>query len=264
MSTDDTAREKLLSTWRDWRDDRDARFKQPYSALSLVAMHWLDEDEAESFDEVPGVWRVTGDKVTVTASPADGLTLSGVPVDGETVIPLRDTTSGETLKFGEVVVEVIERGGFAFRVRDPKSPALAAFTGVPAYAPEARWILDAVYEPYETGRTIEVGSVVERYTSTGTAAGVVRFHLDGEELTLTVFDDDGLWALFRDATSGVTTNASARFVTIGEPAADGRVLLDFNRASNLPCAFNDYSTCPVPPYENRLTVAIEAGEKIPA
>lgn len=266
MSTDDTAREKLLDGWRQWRDGRDAGFRKPYSALSLVAMHWLDEDEdaGETFDEVPGVWRVADGRVTVTATAADGLTLAGVPVEGETPIPLRDTTSGEDLRFGEVVIEVIERGGFAFRVRDPKSPALAAFTGVPTFAPEARWILDAVYEPYETARTIEVGSVVERYTSTDTAAGVVRFHVDGEEQTLTVFPDgEGFWALFRDATSGVTTNASARFVDIAAPDADGRVLLDFNRASNLPCAFNDYSTCPVPPYENRLKVAIEAGEKIP-
>ncbi|HEY1179650.1 MAG TPA: DUF1684 domain-containing protein [Phytomonospora sp.] len=263
MSTEDT-RDELLRTWQRWRDDRDARFKRPYSALSLVAMHWLDEDEAESFDEVPGVWRVDGGRVTVTAAAADGLTLAGVPVDGETPIPLENTTSGETLKHGDVVIEVIDRGGFAFRVRDPKSPALAAFTGVPAYAPEARWILDAVYEPHDGGKTVEIGSVVEGYTSTGTAAGVVRFTVDGEELALTVFDDDGRWALFRDGTSGVTTNASARFVDIDAPGADGRVLLDFNRASNLPCAFNDYSTCPVPPYENRLTVAIEAGEKIPA
>jgi len=265
MSTDDTAREELLHGWRRWRDGRDAGFRKPYSALSLTAMHWLDEDEAATFDGVPGVWRVTGDKVTVTATAADGLTLSGVPVEGETAIPLENTTSGQDLKFGEVVIEVIERGGFAFRVRDPRSPALAAFTGVPAFAPEARWILDAVYEPHATPRTVEVGSVVERYTSTDTAAGVVRFHVDGEEQTLTVFPDgEGLWALFRDATSGVTTNASARFLDIAPPDADGRVLLDFNRASNLPCAFNDYSTCPVPPYENRLKAAIEAGEKIPA
>lgn len=264
MSTEDTARDELLRTWPQWRENRDAGFKKPYSALSLVAMHWLDEDEAESFDEVPGVWRVVDGRVTVTASAADGLTLSGVPVDGETAIPLEHTTSGETLKYGEVVVEVIERGGFAFRVRDPKSPALAAFTGVPTFAPEARWILDAVYEPFEGGKEVEIGSVVENYTSTGTAAGVVRFQVGTEDLALTVFDDgDGLWALFRDATSGVTTNASARFVDIAAPGPDGRVLLDFNRASNLPCAFNDYSTCPVPPYENRLAVAIEAGEKIP-
>lgn len=264
MSTDDTAREKLLHDWQQWREDRDARFRQPYSALSLVAMNWLDEDGAETFDEVPGVWRVADGKVTVTTTAADGLTLSGVPVDGETAIPLEKTTSGENLTFGEVVVEVIERGGFAFRVRDPKSPALAAFTGVPTFAPEARWILDAVYEPHVTPRTVEIGSVVERYSSTDTAVGVVRFTVDGEEQTLTVFPDgDGFWTLFRDATSGVTTNASARFLDIAPPDADGRVLLDFNRASNLPCAFNDYSTCPVPPYENRLKVAIEAGEQIP-
>ncbi|GIG67894.1 DUF1684 domain-containing protein [Phytomonospora endophytica] len=264
MSTEDTARDELLRTWTQWRADRDAGFKKPYGALSLVALHWLDEDEAESFDEVPGVWRVTGGQVTVTASAADGLTLSGVPIDGETPIPLEHTTSGETLTYGDVVIEVIDRAGFAFRVRDPKAPALAAFTTAPAYAPEARWILDAAYEPIEGGKEVAIGSVVEGYGSTGTAVATARFQLDGEEHTLLVFDDGGgAWTLFRDATSGVTTNGSGRFIDIAAPGADGRVLLDFNRSSNLPCAFNDFSTCPVPPFENRLTVAVEAGEKIP-
>ncbi|MEV0647765.1 DUF1684 domain-containing protein [Phytomonospora sp. NPDC050363] len=264
MSTNDTARDELLRTWPTWRAQRDAGLKGPYSALSLVALHWLEEGEPSTFDEVPGTWLATADHVTVTAKAADGLTLSGAPVDGETVIPLVNTTSDETLKFGDVVVEVIDRGGFAFRVRDPKSAALTAFTGVPAYEPQARWIVDAVFEPYETARTVEVGSVVEGYTSTGTAAGIVRFEVGGQEQTLTVFDGGGLYTLFRDATSGVTTSASARFLDIAAPGDGGRVLLDFNRARNLPCAFNDYSTCPVPPYENRLAVAVEAGEKIPA
>jgi hypothetical protein len=69
--------------------------------------------------------------------------------------------------------------------------------------------------------------------------------------------------MFRDATSGVTTYPGGRSLSIDAPGADGTVTLDFNRASNLPCAFTDYATCPVAPSENRLTVAVEAGEKNP-
>jgi len=68
--------------------------------------------------------------------------------------------------------------------------------------------------------------------------------------------------LFTDATSGVTTYAANRSLRV-TPEADGAVLLDFNRASNLPCAYTDLATCPLPPQENRLSVAIEAGERIP-
>ena len=66
-----------------------------------------------------------------------------------------------------------------------------------------------------------------------------------------------------DATSGVTTYAANRSLQLPPPAADGTVVLDFNRATNLPCAYTDLATCPLPPAENRLPVAVEAGEKIP-
>ncbi|MNY79555.1 hypothetical protein D3C86_2202340 [compost metagenome] len=68
--------------------------------------------------------------------------------------------------------------------------------------------------------------------------------------------------LFTDATSGKTTYAANRSLTVA-PAADGTARLDFNRAVNLPCAYTDLATCPLPPAENRLAVAIEAGEQIP-
>ena len=64
-------------------------------------------------------------------------------------------------------------------------------------------------------------------------------------------------------TSGVTTYAANRYVTVAAPGPDGEVVLDFNRAANLPCAYTDLATCPLPPTENRLPVAIEAGQQIP-
>jgi len=70
-------------------------------------------------------------------------------------------------------------------------------------------------------------------------------------------------ALFTDATSGVTTYPANRSLLLAAPASDGTVVLDFNRAVNLPCAYTDLATCPLPPAENRLPVAMQAGEKIP-
>lgn len=69
--------------------------------------------------------------------------------------------------------------------------------------------------------------------------------------------------LFADATSGVTTYAANRALEIGAPDAEGWVTVDFNRAGNLPCAYSDLATCRLPPTENRLPAAIEAGERIP-
>jgi uncharacterized protein (DUF1684 family) len=88
----------------------------------------------------------------------------------------------------------------------------------------------------------------------------------GEPHTLVVFrdgDDPDLYALFTDRTSGVTTYRACRMLDIGVPSAHGDVVLDFNRALNLPCAYTPLATCPLPPAQNRLPIAVEAGEMLP-
>jgi uncharacterized protein len=98
------------------------------------------------------------------------------------------------------------------------------------------------------------------------APGRIEFELDGKPLALTVFGNEhggGLIALFVDVTSGVTTYGANRSLHLDAPDADGHVTIDFNRATNLPCAYTDLATCPLPPAENRLPVAVEAGERIP-
>jgi uncharacterized protein (DUF1684 family) len=112
-----------------------------------------------------------------------------------------------------------------------------------------------------------VGAAVEGIRHVYEAPGEIRFRLDGRDLTLTAFNGHApgtLSVLFTDQTSGRTTYAANRSLSVGAPDADGNVTLDFNRAVNLPCAYTDLATCPLPPAENRLPVAIEAGEQIPS
>lgn len=121
------------------------------------------------------------------------------------------------------------------------------------------------FTPYQHPNTITTGAVVEGLQHHHNAVGVIDFELAGAARRLVAFGGKtgGLQVLFTDATSGMTTYPAARSLSITEPGADGIVTLDFNRASNLPCSFTDYATCPVAPAENRLPVAIEAGEKNP-
>jgi uncharacterized protein (DUF1684 family) len=98
------------------------------------------------------------------------------------------------------------------------------------------------------------------------APGRVAFELDEHRLSLTAFPGHGageLLVLFTDATSGSTTHAANRALALGTPAEDGTVVVDCNRATNMPCACIDLAICALPPAENRLLVAIEAGQKIP-
>ena len=104
--------------------------------------------------------------------------------------------------------------------------------------------------------TNNLGDILNLRTS-----GSVALSVAGEELRMTAIDyDNRLWFVFRDLTSGNETYSAARFLYSDAPGADGWTIIDFNRAYNPPCAFNPYTTCPLPPPENRLPVRIKAGE----
>jgi uncharacterized protein (DUF1684 family) len=92
--------------------------------------------------------------------------------------------------------------------------------------------------------------------------GYVQFQHDGQTYKLqAVSEGKRLFFVIRDQTSGRKTYAAARFLYADLPKEDGTVLLDFNKAQNPPCAFTAYATCPLPPPQNRLSLAIEAGEQ---
>lgn len=246
--------------WLEWTERRDRQIGAPDGPLSLTALHWLDDVDT-SYPEVPGTWRAAGELVVVTASTADGLSLDGQPVAEVTTL---DPSDDLRIQFADGIIEVIRRSGSpAIRVRDPQAPARLAFSTLPRYDFDADWRLMARFEPYPQAQTRQVGSVVEGVSHETKTLGEVVFEVDGTPHRLVVFgESDRFWVLFRDRTSGVTTAGAARSMALPEPAADGSTIVDFNRAGNLPCAYNDFSTCPVPLPENRLDLAVTAGEQL--
>jgi uncharacterized protein (DUF1684 family) len=250
--------------WAQWRVKRDAELRDPHGWLSLTALYWLGR-EPTSFPEVPGRWSAGPSGVTISATAAEGLTVAESLVDGVVTVAPADGEAGERATFADQEVEIIRRGAaFAIRVRDPHAPTLAAFAGVPSFPVSPEWVIEGRFAAFESPRAVTVGAVVEGLTHRQTAPGIIHFSVRGEDYTLTAFEGRaGLSVLFRDATSGVTTYAALRALAVDVPDAEGRVVLDFNRATNLPCAFTDFATCPLPPPENVLTLAVEAGEKTP-
>lgn len=210
--------------WQAWREAREERLRSPEGWLAITSIHWLTA-EPQTFDDVPGEWRRDDDGPVV-----DGQRLGEVDEDGV------------TLRFGDVTAEVADRDGRTIvRPRSPGSPRLRAYRGTPCFPPDEGWVLDARHEGDE-----------------------VVFEHDGREhrLLAKTEDDGRLWILFRDATSGVTTYGAMRQLLLDAPA-DGRVTIDFNRAYNMPCAYTDFATCPVPPAQNTRPFAVEAGEQVP-
>ncbi len=239
--------------WQQWHDERERYYGDPLGWVSLTGLYWLTA-EFEAVADLPGRWRADAEAVHVEGIP-------GIerlePVEGAPGLLVED---------GPRRIEVIRRtGSVALRVHDPAAPQLAAYRGIPTYPPAARWRLTGTFRPYPQQRSVTTGAVVEGLEHHHTAVGVVDFEIDGVAQQLVVFGktDGTLGVLFTDGTSGQTTYPGARSLAIPEPSPDGTVDLDFNRAANLPCSFTDFATCPVAPPENRLTVAVEAGEQNP-
>ncbi|GAB1339463.1 hypothetical protein ACE1SV_60530 [Streptomyces sp. E-15] len=180
------------------------------------------------------------------------------------VVPERGSRYAD---WGDARLEVARRGGHdLLRPRHPGNVLRTSFRHTPAYAPDPRWVVTGRFVPFEEPRPVTVGASMEGLEHVYDSPGRVEFAPDGARHSLTAFNGSapgGLLVLFTDRTSGVTTYAANRSLHLAAPGPDGTVTLDFNRAGNLPCAYTDLATCPLPPAGNRLPVAIEAGERIP-
>jgi uncharacterized protein (DUF1684 family) len=254
---------QFVDEWQEWKAERERTLADPHGWLALVSLDWLD-DTPRRYGDLPGLW--WQDAEAAYLDPEGGeLVHEGEPVVGVRRFELVNSGPGTRVSAGDVEIEVANRSGYLIRVHDPKARVLRDFHGVPSYEPDGGWVLRGRFEPFDEPRPTTVGAVVAGLSHVYTAPGVVRFTHDGVEHALTAFNGkgSGLSILFTDATSGVTTYAANRSLAVGEPDAGGEVVLDFNRAVNLPCAFTDFATCPLPPEGNRLAFAVEAGEKLP-
>lgn len=256
----------FAKAWQEWHSGHEARVADPHGFLAVTSLHWL-QDEPQRFPDAPGTWSTGPDGVRVVLAEGEELLVDGAAVHGEYsfgIIGERDSLFPVS---GDAVIEVAKRGGHDIvRPRHPDNELRRTFTGTPAYEPDPRWALRGRYEAFAEPRPTTVGAVVEGLEHVYDAVGQLAFAVDGTPHRLTAFEGHvpgTLTVLFTDATSGVTTYAANRSLSVPVPDADGTVLIDFNRATNLPCAYTALATCPLPPAENRLPFPVEAGEKIP-
>jgi uncharacterized protein len=258
----------FADAWRAWHTHHEEQRASEHGFLAITSIRWLGA-EPERFDDVPGAWSTGADGIVVELAEGERLELDGAVITGRHAFgPLPERASRFAYweaPEGRAAVEIARRGGNDIvRPRHPDAPVRSAYTGTPAYEPDPRFVLDGRFEAAETPREVTVGSVVDGLQHVYDVVGTVVFELDGPRSLLAFNGHAGdLHVLFTDATSGVTTYAANRSLTIPAPDADGRVRIDFNRATNLPCAYTVFATCPLPPAENRLDVAVEAGEKTP-
>ncbi|WP_375385511.1 DUF1684 domain-containing protein [uncultured Microbacterium sp.] len=257
--------------WEDWHRTHEVRRADPQGFLAVTGLYWLGHDETV-IAGVPGAWHTGDDGPVVDLAAGEALSIDGRTITGRHAFGPIAERGGVTVGFDAAdsiggVIEVARRGGRdILRPRRPDAAFLASYQGTPTYVPNPRWRATATFVPYAAPRPYEVGAAVDGLTHVYESPGYLEFELRGEVFRLVAFPGHApgtLTVLFTDATSGLTTYAANRTLSVDAPDAGGQTVLDFNRAVNLPCAYTDFATCPLPPAENRLPIGIEAGEKTP-
>lgn len=258
-----------------WRADRDTSLRKENGWLSLIGLEWLKPglntlgSGAENSVHIPGELAHWGE-IELTDDgmlfrPAAG---AGVLVDGAVILEARLLADNSeepptVISHGTISLHVIFRESYGLRISDSQAPARLNFKGVENYPIQEQWLVTGTLVPAETGKTIEIGNVLGQLLDMS-VFGYFEFQAGGKTHRLTAIGDaesKTLWFIFADRTSGRETYGAGRFLYSDGMPVDGSLAVDFNKAYNPPCAFNDYSTCPLPPLENRLDLPVTAGEK---
>lgn len=261
----------------EWRQKREEQLKAEDGWLAVAGLYWLKEGENRFGTD-------TDDDFVLPAGTAPGLVgvfdfhngstvvrvESGASVTSEgrqvTEMVLKPDTSGEPdyLVIGNLTMYVIERGGkYGIRLKDKNSKTRREFTGLKWYPVDESYRVTGTFVEYTPPKKIPIANVLGQIQD-ATSPGYVTFRLGDKELQLDAIyetpDADLLYFIFRDRTSGKTTYPGGRQLYAQLPK-EGKVVLDFNQAYNFPCAFSNFTTCQIPPRQNHLSVAVEAGEK---
>lgn len=255
----------FVDEWGKWHHEHELRRARPGGFLSITGLHWLD-DEPRRFDDVPGAWSTGDDGVLVTLKEDEELTHDGARVTGAHRFERIDEV-GAWASFGENLVEIARRdGSFMIRPRHRDHLIRTQYRGTPTYPPSVEWVLGGRFVAYDAPRSVTVGATVEGLEHVYESPGEVEFRHSGKVLRLVTFngdESDEFEIVFTDETAGSTTYAACRFLSVRGLGPNGEVALDFNRATNPPCAYTDFATCPLPPSENHLPIRVEAGERLP-
>lgn len=269
--TDEAAYREEIEAWQNQRLER---LKSKDGWLSLAGLYWLEEGEnsfgSDSSNDIVFPEKAEAfcgslvlDSGSVSLRVAEGVAIS---LNDSLVkeLELRDDHSGNTtrLQQGDLAWYIIKRGErFGIRLRDHKHPRIDELDHIPSYPIQTGYVVEATLEPFEKPRTMIVATPLEGFTESYECPGILNFRIKGEKLQLHPFiSGEGYFLVFADETTGLDTYGAGRFM-YATPDSAGRILLDFNKAYNPPCAFSPFATCPMPPGENFLPAAIEAGEK---
>ena len=265
-----------------WQSVRLASLTKEDGWLTLAGLFWLSDGE-NKFGSAPknpivlpkdkaplvaGSLFLENGSVRLVARQGVEITADGKTVNAPaSTLELKDDNddSGPTvLKLGTLLINVVKRGErIGVRVKDTDNPARLQFKGLEYYPIDPKWRIEARFEHYQPPKTIPITNVLSM-TDNETSPGALAFEVGGKTYRIDPILEKGetdYFIMLADETTGRETYGAGRYLYVSPPDASGKVVIDFNKAYNPPCAFTAYATCPLPPRQNHLPLRIEAGEK---
>jgi len=264
-----------INTWHADRVENALKGKNGW--LNLAGLFWLNEGfntfgSAATNDIVfpdgkmapnAGTFVVRQGTVTMEVSKETKITIDSVEVTSG-VIHIPDSSFYPVSGYGSLRWVIIERSGkLGVRLRDLESEAVANFIGVDRYDVDLAWRIEGHFEKYEPIKQIEITNILGQ-TYTQPCPGALVFEIGGTTYRLDAIADgtEGeYYIIFGDKTNEKETYPSGRYMYVKKEDERGKIVVDFNKSYNPPCAFTEFATCPLPPRQNVLDVAITAGEK---
>lgn len=260
-----------------WRNERKQDLLKPDGWTSLVGLHWLElKAHYLGSSAGSGIRLAVGPPKLGMVEQRDGhiyltpesgvaLTLDGEPLKGRVELKTDHDQAPSVLGFdeGKGLLSVIKRGQrFGLRIKYAEAPTRLQFAGLDYWPADPGWKIVGKFVPHPSGKTLPIVDIIGTATDAPNP-GAVEFVRGGKTYRIEAMGEPGneLFLVFADRTSGHGSYPAGRFMDTPGPDAQGKVVLDFNRAYSPPCAFTTFATCPLPPSENRLDLAITAGEK---
>lgn len=258
-----------------WRMQRVEHLRAPHGWLSLVALDWLRDgsntlgsarDNDIVLARAPahlGTIVLDHGKATIALDKDSGATIDGNPMR-EAVLLDDSHDKPTTIAYGTVSFYLIQRGDkYGLRVKDTDAPTRTHFAGIDYFPIDESWRIVAKWEAYDPPHEVEEPNILGQVDKV-VVPGAAVFERDGKsyrlEPVIETPGDTNLFLTFGDRTNGHETYGASRMLYT-DPPRDGKIVIDFNKAYNPPCAFTPYATCPLPTAQNRLKLRVTAGEK---
>jgi uncharacterized protein (DUF1684 family) len=260
-----------------WHQQRVKNLTRKDGWLTLAGLFWLHpghnsfgSDTSNNFifpkGKSPahiGAFTVQDSIVYVSIKPGVSVTTKNHPV---TKMELKPDVSGNPtiLHLGSLSWYIIKRGDkIGVRLKDSRNAVLKNFSGIKRFPVDRKWHVKATFVPYDSARTMMIPSVIGQPERVK-VPGKLAFRINGKSLSLLPMLEEGSkkwFIVFGDKTNGKTTHGGGRFLYVKKVKGGQTTYIDFNKAYDPPCSFTEFATCPLPPSQNKLTVAINAGEK---